>query len=168
MCSDVVIIACVRSQDPAHMRPTKNDDNDLGTRGESIRSTWRGRSVPDAHGAQPGGMAEKPSCLLLSAKNLSRRWNTGLLVGQKKPLQPKHVWSIRVRLKISRKWRDLALFNLAIDSKLRACDSVKLRLDEVCSGAKVRGSSNNRYKRRWADQSNSRSRSRQGSLLKPG
>jgi hypothetical protein len=100
-------------------------------------------------------MAEKPSCLLLSAKNLSRRWNKGLLVGQKKPLQPKHVWSIRVRLKISRKWRDLALFNLAIDSKLRACDSVKLRLDEVCSGAKVRGSSNNRYKRRRADQSNS-------------
>jgi len=61
-----------------------------------------------------------------------------LLVGQKKPLQPKHVWSIRVRLEISRKWRDLALFNLAIDSKLRPCDSVKLRLDEVCSGAKVR------------------------------
>jgi hypothetical protein len=61
-----------------------------------------------------------------------------LLVGQKKPLQPKHVWSIRVRLEIARMWRDLALFNLAIDSKLRACDLVKLRLDEVCSGAKVR------------------------------
>ena len=65
-------------------------------------------------------------------------WNKGLLVGQKKPLQPKHVWSIRVRLEIARMWRDLALFNLAIDSKLRACDLVKLRVDEVCSGAKVR------------------------------
>jgi hypothetical protein len=52
----------------------------------------------------------------------SRPWNKGLLVGQKKPLQPKHVWSIRVRLEIARMWRDLALFNLAIDSKLRACD----------------------------------------------
>ena len=65
-------------------------------------------------------------------------WNKGLLVGQKKPLQPKHVWSIRVRLEIARRWRDLALFNLAIDSKLRACDLVKLRIDEVCSDAKVR------------------------------
>jgi len=65
-------------------------------------------------------------------------WNKGLLVGQKKPLQPKHVWSIRVRLEIARMWRDLALFNLAIDSKLRACDLVKLRVDEVCLGAKIR------------------------------
>ena len=65
-------------------------------------------------------------------------WNKGLPVGQKKPLQPKHVWSIRVRLEIARMWRDLALFNLGIDSKLRACDLVKLRVDEVCSGAKVR------------------------------
>ena len=67
-----------------------------------------------------------------------RPWNKGLLVGQKKPLQPKHVWSIRVRLEIACMWRDLALFNLAIDSKLRACDLVKLRIDEVSSGAKVR------------------------------
>jgi hypothetical protein len=71
-------------------------------------------------------------------KDLPRPWNKGLIGGQKKPLQPKHVWSIRVRLELSSKWRDLALFNLAIDSKLRACDLVKLRLDEVCSVAKVR------------------------------
>jgi integrase len=69
-------------------------------------------------------------------KDQPRPWNKGLLVGQKKPLQPKQAWSIRVRLEISRKWR--VLFNLAIDSKLRACDLVELRLDEVCSGAKVR------------------------------
>jgi integrase len=65
-------------------------------------------------------------------------WNKGLLVGQKKPLQPKHVWSIRVRLEVAQMWRDLSLFNLAIDSKLRACDLVKLRVDEICSGARVR------------------------------
>jgi integrase len=70
-------------------------------------------------------------------KDLPRSCNKGLLVGQKKPLQPKCIWSIRVRLEISHKWRDLALFNFAIDGKLRACDLVKLRLDEVCSGAKV-------------------------------
>jgi len=68
----------------------------------------------------------------------SRPWNKGFLVGQKKHLQPKHVWSIRVRLEIAHMWRDLALFNLAIDSKLRACDLVKLRIDEVCSGPMVR------------------------------
>jgi integrase len=51
-------------------------------------------------------------------------WNKGLLVGQKKPLEPKHVWSIRVRLEIALSKRDLAIFNLAIDSKLRACDLV--------------------------------------------
>jgi integrase len=67
-----------------------------------------------------------------------RPWNKGLLVGQKKPLEPKHVWSIRVRLEVARSRRDLVIFNLAIDSKLRACDLVKLRLDDICSGAKVR------------------------------
>jgi hypothetical protein len=56
-----------------------------------------------------------------------RPWNKGLLVGQKKPLEPKHVWSIRVRLEVALSMRDLAIFNLAIDSKLCACDLVKLR-----------------------------------------
>src|SRR4051794_12814961 len=65
-----------------------------------------------------------------------RPWNKGMLIGQKKPLEPKHVWSIRVRLEIARSWRDLVIFNLAIDSKLRACDLVKLRLDDICSGAR--------------------------------
>jgi integrase len=71
-------------------------------------------------------------------KDRPQPWNKGLLVGQKRPLEPKHVWSIRVRLVIARSTRDLAIFNLAIDSKLRACDLVKLRLDDVCSGLKVR------------------------------
>jgi hypothetical protein len=62
-----------------------------------------------------------------------RPWNKGVLIGQKKPLEPKHVWSIRVRLEIGGSRRDLAIFNLAIDSKLNACDLVKLRLDDVCS-----------------------------------
>jgi integrase len=65
-------------------------------------------------------------------------WNKGLPVGQKKPLEPKHVWSIRVRLEIALSKRDLAIFNLAIDSKLRACDLVKIRLDDICTGNNVR------------------------------
>lgn len=51
-----------------------------------------------------------------------RPWNKGKIVGQKPPLQPKHVWAIRTRLQLSNRRRDLALFNLVIDSKLRSCD----------------------------------------------
>ena len=58
-------------------------------------------------------------------------WNKGRIVGQKRPLLPKHVWAIRVRLEIAAKVRDLALFNRAIDSKLRGCDLVTLRVADV-------------------------------------
>ncbi|CAN7230380.1 tyrosine-type recombinase/integrase [Rhizobium sp. LjRoot254] len=67
-----------------------------------------------------------------------RPWNKGILVGQKRPLQPKNVWSIRVRLEMSGATRELALFNLAIDSKLRACDLVRLRVDDLWSGSSIR------------------------------
>ena len=58
-------------------------------------------------------------------------WNKGKLVGPKLPLQPKHVWAIRTRLQLFEKVRDLALFNTAIDSKLRGCDLVALRVADV-------------------------------------
>ena len=61
-------------------------------------------------------------------------WNKGKLVGQKAPLKLKDIWAIRVRLQLRDKVRDLALFNLAIDSKLRACDLVKLRVSDVSHG----------------------------------
>jgi len=57
----------------------------------------------------------------------SKPWNKGRLAGAKPPLQPKHVWAIRTRLQIADRTRDLALFNLAIDSKLRGCDVVGLK-----------------------------------------
>ncbi|SCB61574.1 hypothetical protein GA0061105_12018 [Rhizobium aethiopicum] len=66
-----------------------------------------------------------------------RPWNKGVLIGQKRPLQPKNVWSIRVRLGMSGATRELALFNLAIDSKLRACDLVRLRVDDLWSGSAI-------------------------------
>jgi integrase len=65
-------------------------------------------------------------------------WNKGRLIGQKRPLKPKDVWTIRVRLQLEERCRDLALFNLAIDSKLRGCDLVRLRLDDVSAGGRVR------------------------------
>jgi len=58
-------------------------------------------------------------------------WNKGKLIGAKPPLWPKHVWSIRTRLQIEGRIRDLALFNLAIDSKLRGCDVVALRVEDI-------------------------------------
>jgi integrase len=64
-------------------------------------------------------------------------WNKGKLVGQKPPLKLKEIWSIRIRLQIDKQHRDLALFNLAIDSKLRACDLVKIRVSDVCHGGRV-------------------------------
>ena len=65
-------------------------------------------------------------------------WNKGRLIGQKRPLKPKDVWAIRVRLQLQGRKRDLALFNLAIDSKLRGCDLVRLQVDDVCAGGRVR------------------------------
>ena len=64
-------------------------------------------------------------------------WNKGKLVGQKAPLKLKDIWAIRVRLQLSDHRRDLALFNLAIDSKLRACDLVKLRVRDVSHGDRI-------------------------------
>ena len=65
-------------------------------------------------------------------------WNKGRLVGQKRPLLRKQVWAIRARLELAHNLRDLAMFNLAIDSKLRGCDLVRLRAAELVVGNKVR------------------------------
>ena len=58
-------------------------------------------------------------------------WNKGKLIGAKPPLRPKHVWSIRTKLQIEGRRRNLALFNLAIDSKLRGCDVVSIRVEDI-------------------------------------
>jgi integrase len=58
-------------------------------------------------------------------------WNKGKVTGAKPPLRPKHVWSIRTKFQIERRSRDLAMFNLAIDSKLRGCDVVAIRVEDV-------------------------------------
>jgi integrase len=61
-------------------------------------------------------------------------WNKGRIVGAKPPLRPKHVWSIRTKLQVEGRVRDLALFNVAIDSKLRGCDVVALKVDDIAPG----------------------------------
>ncbi|SFG79843.1 tyrosine-type recombinase/integrase [Neptunomonas qingdaonensis] len=69
--------------------------------------------------------------------NKNPPWNKGKLVGQKKPLKLKEIWAIRIRLQIANNCRELALFNLAIDSKLRACDLVNLRVRDVAHGPEI-------------------------------
>lgn len=100
--------------------------------------------------AQPRGFAsvaqERRRCssrheesITESKSNLHFRvpWNKGRLVGQKAPLKPKEVWAIRIRLQMEHQTRDLALFDMGIDSKLRGCDLVKLRVRDISHGDRV-------------------------------
>jgi site-specific recombinase XerC len=66
-----------------------------------------------------------------------KSWNKGKLVGQKPPLNPKDIWAIRIQLQNAHQARDLAMFNLAIDSKLRGCDLVNLRVRDVTHGNQI-------------------------------
>lgn len=63
--------------------------------------------------------------------------NKGRLIGQKAPLKLKEIWAIRIRLQLAEKTRELAVFNLAIDSKLRACDVVNLRVCDIAQGKSI-------------------------------
>jgi integrase len=74
-------------------------------------------------------MSDNEACPLKSPTRTP--WNKGKLIGAKPPLRPKHVWSIRTRLMIEGRTRDLAMFNLAIDSKLRGCDVVALKVEDI-------------------------------------
>ena len=70
----------------------------------------------------------------LAARAAGAPWNKGRLVGQKPPLRLQEIWAIRIRLELGKRLRELALFNLAIDSKLRGCDLVGLRVRDVAHG----------------------------------
>lgn len=69
--------------------------------------------------------------------NNAEPWNKGRLVGQKLPLKLREIWAIRIRLQLAERFRDLALFNLAIDSKLRGCDLVSLRVNDISQGRSI-------------------------------
>jgi site-specific recombinase XerC len=72
---------------------------------------------------------------LPAIRALRPAWN---IVGQKRPLKPKHVWAIRVRLELAENHRDLALFNMAIDSKLRGCDLVKMKVVDIMASDQIK------------------------------
>jgi integrase len=73
----------------------------------------------------------------LTPQDTAEPWNKGKLIGQKTPLRLRDIWAIRIRLQLQERHRELAMFNLGIDSKLRACDLVKLRVRDVCHGDRV-------------------------------
>ena len=79
---------------------------------------------------------EKP--ILPAIRALRPVWNKGRIVGQKLPLKPKHVCAIRVRLELAENHRNLALFNMAIDSKLRGCDLVKMKAVDVIASDQIK------------------------------
>lgn len=74
---------------------------------------------------------------LAKAKEKKVPWNRGKLIGQKPPLTQQEIWSIRLRLRAAENPRDLALFNLAIDSKLRACDLLRIKVSDVSGGSEI-------------------------------
>jgi integrase len=70
-------------------------------------------------------------------RKTSAPWNKGKIVGQKTPFKLKEIWAIRIRLQLSHRTRELAMFDLGLDSKLRACDLVKLRVRDICQGDRI-------------------------------
>ena len=84
------------------------------------------------------GVSTMPTTNLPAIRLWKPAWYRSRIVGQKRPLPPKHVWAIRVRLEIAHRVRYLALFNTAIDSKLRGCDLVKLKLADVFAARQVK------------------------------
>jgi hypothetical protein len=82
-------------------------------------------------------------------------WNKGKLIGARPPLRPKHVWAIRTRLLLEGRIRDLALFNLAIDSKLRGCDVVAVKVEDVAANGYTMDRATVRRRRRVTPSSSS-------------
>ena len=94
-------------------------------------------------------------------------WNKGKLIGQKPPLKLKEIWAIRIRLQMDHRARELALFNLAIDSKLRGCDLVALHVRDVFQ-AVMSPHAQLSCRRRLSDRCNSRSPNKRGTRLPLG
>ena len=90
-----------------------------------------GRFQHLGHASPTRRMTIEMEAQAIPSRHRREPWNKGKLIGQKPPLRPKHVWSIRTRLQMEGRTRDLAMFNLAIDSKLRGDYIVALWVEDV-------------------------------------
>jgi hypothetical protein len=72
-----------------------------------------------------------------SEKTTRSPWNKGRLIGQKLPIKLKEIWAVRIRLQLAKQVRELALFNLGLDSKLRGCDLVGLKVSDIAQGGRI-------------------------------
>jgi hypothetical protein len=126
--------------DPNGVDPLAADELRIGFHNQPINGDRMPcRSSPDR--SREGAVGSEETIMLDSnLPSVPRRdpWNKGRLIGQKRRPKPQDVWSIRVRLQVERRARNLALFNLAIDSKLRGCDLVRLQVGDVNVGGRVR------------------------------
>jgi integrase len=91
----------------------------------------------EANAEQTGAIGDAPMSVEIETKKCRPNPDRHLK-GQKRPLKPKEVWAIRIRLEMAAESRNLALFNLAIDSKLRACDLVAIKVEDICMSGRVR------------------------------
>jgi len=101
--------------------------------GTRRKRTESGRWLKTTHAdASANRGDEHAQCVIAKARRPAPNpWNKGKLIGSKPPLRTKDVWSIRTKLQVEKRTRDLAMFNLAIDSKLRGCDVVSLKVEDV-------------------------------------
>jgi integrase len=96
--------------------------------------------ITSNHGTEKGSsnLTEELTMYLLTyTPEIKEPWNKGKLIGQKPPLKLKEIWAIRIHLQLSNRQRELAMFNLAIDSKLRACDLVNLKVRDISHGNRI-------------------------------
>ncbi len=100
------------------------------------KSNMRPSVRRSARGVSPLPECDMPQLDFFSRP--ARPWNAGRIIGAKPPFKPKHVWAIRQQLRTNGRTRDLALFDCAIDAKLRGCDLVKLRVSDVATGGSLR------------------------------
>ncbi len=104
--------------------------------GPNIVFLWSCCNIPDGSANHTGRSVIEQS-VITANRGVRDPWNKGKLVGQKTPLRLKEIWAIRIRLQLAERTRELALFNLALDSKLRSCDLVKLRVCDISPGEHI-------------------------------
>ena len=125
------------------------------------------RPLRSAHNRSPLTEVEVDMETLNSFSARRVPWNKGRLTGQRPPLKLREIWAIRTRLQMSSNVRELALFNLAIDSKLRACDLTRLQVQDICWGATWSRERPSCSKKR-NDRCSSKSQSKLGKASRPG